>query len=157
MLFFDDALDPRTSSLWSDRKLRAILEDLLRIRRDAEAGHPPSLHDAYLAASKCARLVEALLSCIAAKLEIRVSCEEWSRLPYEERRALLVRTLGLGLPVLQPKADVELSLALDAANAGPARRYCRRRWAGGGVLRSLAAYTELELLKMDPLATRPWS
>src|SRR5205823_3271195 len=35
MLFFEDALYPKTSSLWSDRKIRAMVEDLLTIRREA--------------------------------------------------------------------------------------------------------------------------
>ena len=39
-----------------------MVEDLLRMRREAKAGNPPSLHDAYRAASHCARLAEALLA-----------------------------------------------------------------------------------------------
>lgn len=147
MLFLEDALDQPTSSFWSDRRIRGMVEDLLRMRREAEAGKPPSLHDAYRAASHCARLLEALLSWAATKLGLRLSPEEWRRLPNAEKRALLARTLMLGLPILQPKACHELPLALEATNAGASPPLLQRKVGRRRRAPELAAYAELELLR----------
>jgi hypothetical protein len=98
----------------SDDEVRDHVEMLLARRRAAEAGEPYALA-VFLEFNE---LAHGLMGGFAQEQGIRFPSEEFADLPSEQILDLIIRTLSLGVPIMQAEGLQMLTAALQGLKAG---------------------------------------
>lgn len=132
---------------FDDEAAKRWFETLLNLRRMAEVRPEEAKRAAEIAARTAGMLSRGVLGWAAEALGLLYSDDEARRPPVEEARRIIVSTLRLGLPMMQPSAENALACALLALNAGQVDPLLRPSRPGRrGVAPYDTAWAELSML-----------
>lgn len=132
----------------TDEAVRHYVEELLKMRWRAEAGDPPGLREANIAAFLLSELARGLLGWASGPLGLKLPSEEYTKLTVNEQRSQIARALELGVPVPQPEARFALLDALEGLNAGEVAPLLARNGGRRGEAPELSAKAKLGVLKL---------
>jgi hypothetical protein len=129
----------------SDDAARAILEELLEIRRQANAGQALDAMRALIVKRQVIDMVRKLMQPLADFMNIKINRTDFFDIPVEDARTRMARTIEHGLPLPQGVAHY-LADSLRSLNAGYIEELFERTEGRRGVEPHIIYAVKLKLL-----------